>query len=285
MATATATITATSTSAVTLSNPVSLDELQLLGTPTINVDSTATVEGLLGLEEGYYVIVEPTDTATTNGTRLLAAYTTASAMTGLTATQRATVIVPPGKYDLGASELTMDTSYVDVVGLGANPRSVIITSTANPIAITATNANVSGVWVYGELDNTGMDATNVLDQCIFGTDAGSEYALQASKSFAGTFRNCRFNNLGRVSSQSTLAGSFINCEFDGSSSATAILAGGVNLRGCTSTAVFTASAATTVSIYQCAFAAADAAAAYQDGTNVTNDIGTPNNVFDAQVSI
>ncbi|MCK9592697.1 MAG: hypothetical protein M0Q91_11900 [Methanoregula sp.] len=57
-----------------------------------------------GLDIQSAVIVETTASATTNGVNLLAAYTAAKALTpngaALSATNRASVIVPPGKYSL-----------------------------------------------------------------------------------------------------------------------------------------------------------------------------------------
>jgi len=194
MATATATLTATATSAVTLSNPLSLDELQLLGTPTINIDATVPVAGLMGLEEGKYIMVEPTTTASTNGERLAAAYTDAKALSGLSATSRATVLVPPGHYTL-AADLEMDTQYVDIVGIGQNPRSIFIDG--SQVDQRVANCNISGVWIEQLQNNAAgsADITCVLENCIFGT-TGTQ-ALQTGDAFTRTFLRCRFNNVGR----------------------------------------------------------------------------------------
>ena len=68
-----------------------------------------------------YVVVETTDNAVTNGTNLIAAYAAAKALTpngqALGSDNRAVVLVPPGKYDLGMGQLDMDTQYIDLVGL------------------------------------------------------------------------------------------------------------------------------------------------------------------------
>jgi len=66
------------------------------------------------------IIVDPNGTDAERGVALVAAYTEAKALTpggnALSATNRATVILPPGKYELTAF-LLLDTSYVDIVAL------------------------------------------------------------------------------------------------------------------------------------------------------------------------
>jgi hypothetical protein len=72
------------------------------------------------------------DNAVANGTALLAAYTAAKALTpngaALSATNRATVLIAPGRYDLNGSMLTLDTQYVDLAGLSSDRTHTLITS-------------------------------------------------------------------------------------------------------------------------------------------------------------
>lgn len=74
-----------------------------------------------GFEVQSAVIVETTDSAVTNGVNLLSAYTDAKDLlpngAALSATNRACVLIPPGRYDLGTSSLTLDTEFVDIIGL------------------------------------------------------------------------------------------------------------------------------------------------------------------------
>lgn len=275
MATGTATITATATAATTLTNPVSLDELQLLGQPTINVDGTVSVEGLMGTSEGYYVMVEPTQVATDNGGRLLDAYTTAKNLTGLSATQRATVIVPPGNYDLGTTSFTMDAQYVDVVGLGGNPRSVIVDYTgATILDQTATDIRVSGIWFRGSIHDSGGDTTNVFSDCIFGVSASTN-AVGSNETLPGTFIRCRFENVGKSTNHAKFSGICDHCEFEGTNS-TYIANGGVwRYCVCDHTAVI--DSGDTASVYLCAISTFT-----ETGTN---DIGTPNNVTDTDIEL
>jgi len=82
-----------------------------------------------------YDIVTPSNSSTTNGANLRTAYTSAKALTpgnsALSATNRATVLLLPGKYDLGTTPLTMDTEFVDLVGISSDPKHVLITSQIN----------------------------------------------------------------------------------------------------------------------------------------------------------
>jgi len=88
--------------------------------------------------EGYsYVICETVNTgntvsdAITNGTNLLNAYTQAKNLNvgGLSSTNRVSVLLMPGDYDLGdTGQFQLDTSYVDIVGVSTNPYNTILRS-------------------------------------------------------------------------------------------------------------------------------------------------------------
>lgn len=67
--------------------------------------------------QGYkYVTVTEGTNDVHRGNNLRVAYSTATTL-GPTASNRVAVIVPPGTYNLGATGLTMNTSYVDLIGL------------------------------------------------------------------------------------------------------------------------------------------------------------------------
>jgi hypothetical protein len=96
------------------------------------------------------IIVQDTGTAVANGNALKAAYTTAKSMTpygsAKSATNRVTISVAPGTYDLGASGgqagLTMDTQYIDLVGVGTR-ENVRITSAGRTIVQTANDVEIA----------------------------------------------------------------------------------------------------------------------------------------------
>jgi hypothetical protein len=115
------------------------------------------------LATGAYIIVRPSASATTNGTELRNAYAAAKAFTpnslALSATNRATVLLLPGRYDLGTTPLTMDTEFVDLVGLSEEPKHVFITSQvilsdSGTIVQTADNVVIRNV----SIDRTGNPA-------------------------------------------------------------------------------------------------------------------------------
>jgi len=269
MATSNVSISATATPAVTLSNPISVDELQLLGAPTINIPGDATVDGLLGLEEGFYVIVEPSTSATDNGLALEAAYATAKALTGLSETQRATVLVPPGKYELSVT-LEMDTQYVDICGITGNPKSVYIDG---QIQQTVPNCNLSGLWIKTLSSAGTADSTCIVDNCQLG-DSSTEGFIDG-QDMPQVFRNC-----------SLFIGASL--DFSGVVEFSRIKSGGLVkmgddavIRHCVVIGqIREAQSATTetASIYQCSLSE-------EIHFTLTNNIATPYNVVDADITI
>jgi len=122
--------------------------LRLMGTDASN------------LSTGAYIIVRPSASATTNGTELRNAYAAAKAFTpntaALSATNRATVILLPGRYDLGTTRLNLDTDFVDIIGLTDTPEQIVITSQitlsdSGTIYQTANDVKIKGVTI----DRTG----------------------------------------------------------------------------------------------------------------------------------
>jgi hypothetical protein len=99
--------------------------------------------------DGYnYVICETVNTndpaadALTNGTNLLNAYTQAKNLNvgGLSSTNRVSVLLMPGDYDLGdTGQFQLDTSYVDIVGVSTNPYHAILRSSSQYATLQYTN--------------------------------------------------------------------------------------------------------------------------------------------------
>jgi hypothetical protein len=77
---------------------------------------TQTNWNFLPLQGYKYVIVAEGTNDTHRGNNLRAAYATATTL-GPTVTNRVVVIVPPGTYNFGTTNLVMSTSYVDLIGL------------------------------------------------------------------------------------------------------------------------------------------------------------------------
>lgn len=122
------------------------------------------------------VFVERGDTDVESGTALLAAWTAAKALTpggnALSATNRAMLIIPPGRYDLGSGTLTLDSEYVDVMGYGicrriewaengaiTYPTTCIVSSGSTVVNITQGNNTIRGFKV--EQSNAANDGVTV----------------------------------------------------------------------------------------------------------------------------
>lgn len=100
--------------------------LTVVGNLTVSTNLTAqsvTLGGVtqtgwpgLPLQGSKYVVAAEGTNDIHRGNNLLAAYATATTL-GPSSSNRVTVIVPPGAYNLGTTSLVMNTSYVDLVGL------------------------------------------------------------------------------------------------------------------------------------------------------------------------
>ena len=127
------------------------------------LDASAFIKG----SASAYIVVETTDHAVTNGANLIAAYAAARALTphgqALGTDNRAVVIVPPGKYDLGTGQLEMDTEFVDVAGLSTLRENQHIYGRSNGYGTgvlrqTANNVKIENLFV--ELADTGLTMSN-----------------------------------------------------------------------------------------------------------------------------
>jgi hypothetical protein len=85
---------------------------------------------LVAYDNYNYKVVRTTDIPLDNGQALRDAYADAATFTGLSATNRFALLLPPGTYALGVTGLDVDTEFIDFVGLG-QAGDVIITSTSN----------------------------------------------------------------------------------------------------------------------------------------------------------
>ena len=168
----------------------------------------------LGYTGESYVIVKTTNNATTNGANLLAAYATAKALTPcgqpLSTTNRAAVLVPPGQYNLGTGQLTMNTEFVDLVGLSTardDQHIYGISNGANTGVLrqTANDVRIENLFVECKRAS-GTLLANATDPAAYFPDAAktatvvrnchfqqSNYArsMRTSIEYAGTYEDCR----------------------------------------------------------------------------------------------
>ena len=169
------------------------------------------------LNVGQIVNVKLTDSAVINGQNLVEAYNYAKTLTpngaALSATNRVSVIIQPGNYTL-AAQLTVDTQFVDLIGLGAIklrrgcvPAVVIDGNTLN---VTANDVDVKGISVGTQAFSVGNNLSlQVIEDCVGGDTSFNPNTL------AGTFINCKSGShsfAGASGGAQTASGTFINCE-------------------------------------------------------------------------
>jgi hypothetical protein len=137
-------------------------EMYVYGTASYDVPLQIT-DGAERISTGAYIIVRPQASSFENGTSLRNAYAAAKAFApnslALSATNRATVILLPGRYDLGTTRLNLDTDFVDIIGLTDTPEQVVITSSvilsdSGTVYQTANDVKIKGVTI----DRTGSPA-------------------------------------------------------------------------------------------------------------------------------
>jgi hypothetical protein len=112
-----ASLLATQVLAGTLTVSGSLTVTTNLTAQSITLGGVTETNWAASLSGGYkYVIVAEGTNDVQRGGNLLAAYSTAITLSPASS-NRVAVIVPPGSYNLGTTGLTMNTSYVDLIGL------------------------------------------------------------------------------------------------------------------------------------------------------------------------
>jgi len=168
---------------------------------------------ITGLNSQSTVVVTANGTPTSNGNTLLSAYQAAKTLTpynsALSTTNRATVLLSPGLYDLGFQTVSANIQYVDLVGV-AFPQDTIITSSCNTpysgtLYRTANDIKVCNVTlqnsstatnVYNNSDPAALAVPmfNTLSSAIFtnvifvGLNNG--YSMSINAPFGDTYNNC-----------------------------------------------------------------------------------------------
>jgi len=140
-----------------------------------------------------FVLVETTDDPVQNGVNLLAAYAEAAALNpygnGLGPDNRAMVIVPPGKYDLGSGQLEMNAPFVDLVGSTTSRDNHHIFGTSNGLNTGVLRQTASNV----RIENLFVECTRASGGQVF-TSAGPAAYFPNSNLPNTVIRNCRFSS-------------------------------------------------------------------------------------------
>jgi len=160
----------------------------------------------LNLSNSSYVIAIP-------GDNLIEKYAEAKALTpnsqAKSETNRASLIILPGEYSV-SQELVIDTSFVDIIGLGAQVKNPSVTILNNTISVTANDVRVSGISVGNQqFKIADSKPLQYFENCSGGDNSFSSqnpYNFQAS----GTFVNCTGGDVSFAGFR-IASGTFINC--------------------------------------------------------------------------
>lgn len=199
----------------------------------------------LAREGESFVIVEVSDSAELNGTRLRAAYAAASAKTpygsALSATNRVVVLLPPGQYDLGTDArkappgdgtLTLDTQFVDLVGISACRDDQVIFGeppalNGSVLLKTADDVSLENLTVRCTIStgDPARDATapvayrpsNYLHQtkvrnCTFWGDDSHAFSMALGVECYGTYERCTCGDYAFGGNGGSAVGTFIDCK-------------------------------------------------------------------------
>lgn len=221
----------------------------------------ADLEKKLDRNGAAYVVVTVVDDAALNGANLLQAYEEVKTLTPqgavLSATNRAVLVVPPGLYDLGTEQLTLDTEFVDLIGLTTDNAAQYIYGTANGpgtgvIRQTADNVRIENLYVECNPVSGGVSfnssdpaayfpdsalTNTVVKNCGFKGNATNEnsafaWGTRIAINYSGTYVDITGDF--RLFGAGTASGTFIRCTGGTSSFATGGTASGI-FRDCTAT--------------------------------------------------
>ncbi len=188
-----------------------------------------------------YLTVATTSNPALNGFFLIETYNAAKALTPhgavLSATNRATVIVPPGNYNMGTGALTLDTEFVDLVGLSSARDNQYIFglgvsdgSTTGVLRQTANNVRIKNLVVEctrssGGTTGNATDAAayfpedaattaTVIRNCEFKADDTNAWSMRTGINYNGTYIDCEGSDAAFGGLLGIASGTFINCSGD-----------------------------------------------------------------------
>jgi hypothetical protein len=190
-----------------------------------------------------FVEVEVSSSPTTNGTRLLAAYTAAKTKTpygnALSQSNRYTIILPPGIYNVGSTALSLDTNFIDVVGSTTDLGNHQITGTIGSfVSVAANNLELRNLYILNNSTGYGFNGGGnrpglLMDNMFFGYgSAGAapwqaivegEFSGVASRLNAGQFYSATGGDTACIGNAGNCSGTISNIIAIGS-----VADGGVN---------------------------------------------------------
>ncbi len=177
-----------------------------------------------------YVLVQTSDDPVANGASLLATYTGAKSLKphgqDLATSNRLTVLIPPGRYDITASQLVLDAEFIDLVGLstaradqyisGTNTsfQGTLVRQTANDVRIEnlfiECSSSVYQSWPPSAYRPDTDTTDTVIRNCEF---LGKYYAISMGihANFAGHYEDIAAGDYS-FGYMGDATGKFINCK-------------------------------------------------------------------------
>jgi hypothetical protein len=153
----------------------------------------APSSGLSTSASAYAIVVSGSD-SNANWTTLSNAYVTAKSATpngqALAANNRYTIFLMPGLYNLGSSAFTLDTEFIDIIGLSLNsgPRYYISGNTDKGDTILQSSSSTATVNLTV---GSNMDVT-IANLCLYMTGSGYSINCGSNSGFLARFKciNC-----------------------------------------------------------------------------------------------
>ena len=180
----------------------------------VSTATQALLDGKLPRISEAYVVVEVTANVLTNGANLRNAYDAAKALTpfgsALSATNRAVVLVPPGRYNLGDSALIINADFVDLVGMSTSrDNQYIYRNSGTVLSQSASDVRIENLVFH----YTGSaDTSYAYNPTVFWTDV----TIRIGSPAATRIRNCEFRASNRIMPRgATFAGFYEDCVADG----------------------------------------------------------------------
>ncbi|MCE5228322.1 hypothetical protein LLG95_01830 [bacterium] len=184
---------------------------------------------MLAKGENYMVVYATSDPAA-NGRNLISTYACAKALrphgNDLTTTNRAVVVVPPGRYQLDQNKFVLDAEYVDLVGLTTDRQSQFIYGNLDASSAVLVRQAADDI----RIENLFLDASCPTEQIIppaaYDADAstthtiirncefsgrGKAFSMSIGASSAGYYENVKAGR-GSFGYTTNAAGTYINCE-------------------------------------------------------------------------
>lgn len=183
------------------------------------------------LEGEAFVMVGTTDDPRQDAANLLAAYDVAKGLApygqALSSANRAAVIVPPGRYDLGTDALNLDAEFVDLIGLTTDREKQHIYGEAGGLGTgvleqTANDVRIENLLVECSRSSggvnpddpaayfpTGASTDTVVINCRF-LRSGKALSTRARVDYPGTYRSCQAS-LFSFGYEANASGTFTDC--------------------------------------------------------------------------